>query len=107
MAFHSINMFKQLRLYIGKHRIKYEIYPFSPGKFGCRNEIRISRNQHNGVNKFLQGKRSNIHTYFHVNAFLTKFKINIIFRQVCKRLFPRQQFLSHSRINKPIGIVFQ
>ena len=42
-TFHAINMFKQLRLYISMHRVKYKINTLSACKFSGRYEIGISR----------------------------------------------------------------
>jgi len=74
-------------------RVKDKIDTLPSGQFGRRNKVLITRYQDNLVHLFFQGYGGDIHSNFHVDAFLPHFIKYVRIANVIKCYLAFQQCL--------------
>ena len=70
-------MFKEIRLYVFSHGIKYEVDAFSSGLFCCRYKVTVSGNQNNSVDLLLEGHRRDVNANHHIDTLLLDFQCEV------------------------------
>ena len=103
----TVYVLKELWLNVCLHRIENEVNSFASGHFGGWHEIGIACKEDNAIDKAFEGKGGDVDTYFHIDAFLAYFEIDIIFLEVGELDFAGKQFLDATCMYVPVVVVLE